>query len=87
MTQSVQHRTSRFTWRSLGAVLVVNLGVLVALPQAGQSNDGEGAARMLPGAAPTGFLIEGRYADDPIIRLVKFEPLVTLTKAHDMPSF
>jgi hypothetical protein len=87
MTRSVKHDTYRSTWRSLGAVALVNLGVLVALPQAGHSDESEGTVRILHGTVPAGFLVEGRYADDPIIRLVTFEPLVTTSPAHDVPSF
>ena len=84
---TLQHQLHRSKLRSLGIAALASIAVLVALPEAGHTDQGEGTVRMLPEIAPSGFLIEGRYADDPIIRLVKSEPLMKVPAAHQMPAF
>ncbi len=87
MTRSDHHRPRKRAWRSLVIVALVNLGVLVTLPEAGFTDQDEGSARIFTQIVPDGYLIEGRYANDPIIRLVKSEPLVAMPSAYRMPAF
>lgn len=74
-------------FRSLVIAVMTSIVVLMALPQGGHAGEGEGTVRMLPQAAPDGFLIEGRYAEGLSLRLVKSEPLAVARPAHQMPAF
>ncbi len=87
MNGASQNRTVVSKWRSLFVVGMVNVAVLAAFPQSSQSNDGEGTLMMLPEMAPRGFLIEGRYADDPNLRLIKAEPLINGPMDYRMSAF
>lgn len=69
------HRASRF--RRLGLGLAAGTALLALTAQSGFSEGGDGF-RPASDAAPHGYLIEGRYADDMIIHIVPREPLPPL---------
>lgn len=82
--------TSHFTqgrprrMKRLLAAIGVNLLVLGAIPSAGVSEPGDWLAPPVLGAAPAGYLVEGRYADEPILRLVEHKPLTAQRDHADM---
>jgi len=71
----VSRKASRF--RRLGLGLAAGTALLALTAQSGFSEGGDGF-RAASDAAPHGYLIEGRYADDMIIHIVPREPLPPL---------
>jgi hypothetical protein len=73
--------------RRLAAVLLLTGAALVmpATISLGEPDD-IWPVRSIPGLAPTGFLIEGRYADDPGVRVVPLQRFET-TAPRDVPAW